>query len=392
MTAAPTILFFALLLLGAVVVSEYASRSVLSTAVIFLIGGFCAGPSLLGIVALSPYDASLRHFIEITLFGVLFTDGLRLQPRELAQAWRLPGRALLFGMPLVFLGTACVARVMLGTDWPTALLVGAVLAPTDPVFASSIVGRDDIPHRLRHLLHVESGLNDGLALPAVIVLINAAGGRDEQPAEPLALAIEVLAGIAIGIAVPWLALQVKRRLPIRAHAKVYQPLLALSIALIVWSAAQLVHANAFLAAFTAGVTVTAVDEHAGAAFRGFGEVGGELMKLAVLLLFGALIDVHTWQDLGALEWLFALVAILAVRPIAVLGALFASPLTWRERAAAAWFGPKGFASALYALLLLQARVDQALHLFHVLALVITVSIIAHASSDVPVARWVRDHS
>lgn len=378
---------FAVLLLLAVLVSEWARRSVLSTSVLFLAGGFLAGPGGLGLVDVGPDDPGLQRFIELTLFAVLFSDGMRLRPRELRQTWRLHGRSLLLGMPLVFAGTSVLARVLVDLDWSHALLAGAVLAPTDPVFASAIVGREDVPYRLRHLLNVESGLNDGIALPVVVLLIAAAGGGDS--AEPTTLLAEVSAGIGLGIALPWTVLAARRRLRLPPSSPVYEPLLAFALGLLVWAFASLTHANPFLAAFAAGATVAATDETAREDFRRFGDVVGELLKLAALLLLGSLVALHQWRDLGAGAWIFAALALLVVRPAALLGALVRSPLERRERLAAAWFGPKGFASVAYALLVLRSGIDGAVHLYHVLALVIALSIVAHSSTDVVVARWFR---
>src|SRR5439155_16597031 len=115
------------------------------------------------------------------------------------QAWRLPGRALLLGLPLTLVGTAAAARWLCQISWIEALLVGAVLSPTDPVFAAAIVGREEIPYQLRHLLNVESGLNDGLALPFVVALL-AMLSSGEVPA--IRLGVEVLWGLGLGVLLP----------------------------------------------------------------------------------------------------------------------------------------------------------------------------------------------
>ena len=171
------LLVFAVALFVAVLVSELADRSVLSTAVLFLVAGFAAGDGVLNLIPLKPEDAIVHQLAELALFSVLFTDGMRVSLRDLTSAWHLPGRALLFGLPLTALGTAVLAHYVAGLGWLEALLVGAILSPTDPVFAAAIIGRKEIPYRLRHLLNVESGVNDGLALPLVLVLIALMTGR-----------------------------------------------------------------------------------------------------------------------------------------------------------------------------------------------------------------------
>ena len=377
------VLVFAVALLAATLVSELASRSVLSTAVLFLCAGAITGPLGFDWVRLQPEDRAVETLVDVALFSVLFTDGMQLGVRKLAEAWRLPGRALLLGMPLSFVATAVLAHWLTGLHWPESFLLGAVLAPTDPVFAGAIVGREEVPERLRHLLNVESGLNDGLALPVVLGLLAFAGGGEVQAP---ALLIEVLIGLGIGIAVPWLVLKLAASRPFNVH-EIYEPLLAFAIALLVFALTSLAGGNAFLAAFSAGVTVATVSDKASSDFKRFGAVVAELTKLAALLVFGAMLTPSTFADFDTGAWLFVPLALLLPRPAGVLPALIGSPLDRRETLAAAWFGPKGFASVAYALLLRKSGLEQRDYLFHLIAAVITLSIVAHASTDVVIARW-----
>jgi hypothetical protein len=151
---------------------------VLSTALLFLAAGALIGPGVLGLV--DPGDGAVELLADIALFTVLFTDGQRANLPALRENWRLSGRALGLGMPLTMIGVAVPAHYLVGLDWPTALLLGAILSPTDPVFASALVSRTDIPLRLRRLLNVESGLNDGLALPFVLVFLALAEHAEER--------------------------------------------------------------------------------------------------------------------------------------------------------------------------------------------------------------------
>ena len=139
---------FALTLLAAVLVSDLADRSVLSTAVLFLLAGVVAGEGMLGAISLRPDAPAVALLAELALFSVLFTDGMRVGLKDLASAWRLPGRALLLGLPLTLVGTALLARWIVGLPWAESFLIGAVLSPTDPVFAAAIVGREEVPARL----------------------------------------------------------------------------------------------------------------------------------------------------------------------------------------------------------------------------------------------------
>lgn len=376
------VLVFAATLVLAVLVSELAHRSIISTAVLFLVAGFVAGPGVLDAIDVQPTDEGVFLLAELALFAVLFTDGMRAGFRDLASAWRLPGRALLFGFPLTLVGTALLAHFVARLPWAESFLLGAALSPTDPVFASAIIGRKEIPWRLRHLLNVESGLNDGLALPVVVVLIAVVG---QQEPESLSLLLEVAAGIGLGLIIPWVAIRLERLRQFSASTT-YEPLNAFAIGLLVLATTSVLHANEFLAAFTAGVTVATIAPEVREAFHRFGELVAELLKLAALLLFGALLTPTFLADISPWGYLFALLALLVVRPAALGVSLVGSRLRLEERAAAAWFGPKGFASIVYGLLILASGGELADELFHLVGLVAAASIVAHSSTDVLLAR------
>ncbi|WP_019707964.1 cation:proton antiporter [Streptomyces xinghaiensis] len=377
------LLAFAVVLLIAVLVSSLAHRTILSTAALFLIAGFLLGKETTGVLQLTADSALVEHFAELALFAVLFTDGMRVGWTDLRSAWRLPGRALGWGLPLTLGLTALLAHYIVGLDWPEALLLGAILAPTDPVFAAALVGNKRVPGRLRHLLNVESGINDGLALPFVILFLGISEGSGDLHLDELAT--ELALGVLIGVAVPWLAIKLEQTRFFAASAA-YEPLNAFAIGLVVLGLGQVLHANLFLAAFAAGVTVATFGPRQRKAFDEFGELVAELLKLAALLVFGALISVEFLGEISWSGWVFAVLALVLVRPVALAIAFARSHLSRREQAAAMWFGPKGFASVVYALLVLKSGIAEADLVFHLVALTIVLSILAHSSTDIVVAR------
>lgn len=374
---------FGALLVVAVLVSELAHRTVLSTAVLFLVGGFVLGPGVFDVLHVESGDPGVSVLAELALFSVLYSDGMRVGIGDLRRAWRLPGRALALGLPLTLLITAALAHWVVGLPWPESLLLGAVLAPTDPVFAAAIVGRTEVPPRLRHLLNVESGVNDGLALPVVLVLLAMAEGTETSG---WMLAEELALGVAIGVAVPWLVLRLER-LDLFASVKHLQPLLPAAIGILVLGLCLTTHANLFLAAFAAGITVASTAPEFRHEYEQLGELVAEQLKLVAILVFAALmtpsflLEEISWQG-----WVFAVLALVVARPVALLLSFFRSRLTMREQGAAMWFGPKGFASVVYGLLVLESGIDLADELFHLTALTISLSILAHSSTDVVVAR------
>ena len=289
-------------------------------------------------------------------------------------------------MPLAFVGVAVPAHFVAGFDWITAMLVGAVLAPTDPFFASAIVGRRDVPARLRRLLSVESGLNDGLALPVVVILISAAGssGGEEHPGLGT-VALELVGGLALGIVLPVL-IHLLLRIPGLGAEPRLQPLGLLAVGILLYAVAHLTGTNAYLAAFAEGAVVARLDSGAQESFSELGEQLAELAKFAALLVFGALLTPSLFASIGLGGWVVAVLSLVLVRPASLVLSLLGSPLERKELFAAAWFGPKGFASVVYGLLVLHSGIPQAQDAYELIAVCIGLSIVAHSSTDVPVAK------
>ncbi|MEU9191616.1 cation:proton antiporter [Streptomyces hundungensis] len=378
---------FGVALLVAALLSGLAARTVLSTSFLFLAGGALVGDGVLGLVHIKPDSEIVSVTADLALFAVLFTDGMHVSFPALRGAWRNPARALGLGMPLAFAFMALITHYLVGLDWTTSFLVGAVLAPTDPVFASAIVGRKEVPARLRQLLNVESGVNDGLALPVVLLLIAAAGpasGADAE-ASPSKIGLDLVLGLVLGIVLPLLVNALVRFRLLGAEPKL-QPLLPLATGITLYAACHLTHANPYLAAFSAGAVLASVSPESQRAFEPLGEALAELAKFAALLVFGALLTPSLFGDLSLGGYVAVVLAIALIRPASLMISMIGTSFDRREKLAAAWFGPKGFASVVYGLLVLQSGIPQAEQAYTLTAVCIAFSIVAHSSTDVPVAR------
>ena len=378
-----TVTTFAVVLLLAVLFSDLAERTVLSTAVLFLVAGILAGPEVLGFV---PVNQPLVGLLaQLALFTVLFTDGMKVRFRTLRSAWLLPTRALVIGMPLTIGVTAVLAHFLTRLGWTESFVVGTVLSPTDPVFASAIVGREGVPFRLRHLLNIESGLNDGLALPVMVILLNLLRG---QPAGVVHVIGELAAGLVLGAAVAWILCLIER-LRFLGVAPSHRPLFAFTAGLLVYCLSSWMGVNEYLASFAAGITLGNLDPQVGGGGPSFGEQLTELLKLGALLVFGALISPGFLASIDPAGYGFAVVTLLVARPAGLVIALYGSSLSGRERLAAMWFGPRGFASVVYGILVLESRVAFGQLMFHLIAATVALSIVADSSTDVLVARWLQ---
>ncbi|MFJ3921752.1 cation:proton antiporter [Streptomyces sp. NPDC090022] len=377
---------FGVALLVAVLLSGLAARTVLSTSLLFLLGGALVSDGFLGFVHITADSGIVAVTADLALFAVLFTDGMHVSFPKLRENWKNPARALGLGMPLAMVGMAVITHYLVGLDWTTSFLVGAVLAPTDPVFASAIVGRKEVPAKLRQLLNVESGINDGLALPVVLVLIAAAGPTSSHAEASLGMiSLELALGLAFGILLPLAVTALVRFRLLGAEPKL-QPLLPLATGIILYGLCHLTHANPYLAAFSAGAVFTAASPEAKAAFEPLGEALAELAKFAALLVFGALLTPQLFGDLSLGGYVAVLLAVVLIRPASLLLSLIGTGFERRQKLVAAWFGPKGFASVVYGLLVLQAGIPQGEQAYTLIAVCIAFSIIAHSSTDVPIAR------
>ncbi len=378
------VLAFSIALLIAVMLSGIAERTVFSTTILFLIAGMFLGSLHLPLVDnLTSSHPFLQQFVTLAMLAVLFPDGMKINIGQLRQSWELPAKALFLGLPLTIVIVAFIAHQFVGLYWYQSLLVGAVLSPTDPVVAAAII-QPNVPHKLRNLINVESGLNDGLALPIILAILSIFGFRQ---AELGSWVREVLLGFALGLFIPWAITRIAK---FRSDlvSKEYSSLLGFSVLLLLVALSGLAHVNVFIAAYAGGISMATFGGRFREAFLELGEPLAELLKLAAILLFGAFVSLDFLRTVTLTQFAFAMLVLFLARPLAFLITLFRSSLPWRERLAAAWFGPRGFASVVYALLIISYGVDPGMQLFGLISWVILFSILLHSTTDHLVANWI----
>jgi NhaP-type Na+/H+ or K+/H+ antiporter len=376
------LLVFALALFAGVLISCKARESILSVSVLFLIAGGIIGLGGWGVA--KPNRELLYEVAELALFSVLFTDGMNTGGvKKVVSHWHLTGRALLLGMPLTIAAIAAIAHWLLGVRWAASFLAGAILSPTDPVFASSLFRFGAVPARVKSVLNLESGLNDGLALPAVLITLNM---LSHQPQGLGKIIEEMLLGLAIGVVVPWAGIKLEQARVFGASG-MYQRLNAFALGLIVLALSLATNANLFLAAFAAGITIATVSDSVRNAFHDFGELVTELLKLSALLIFGIRAAPVIFKAMPSTDYIFAALALFLVRPLVMVVSFLGAQVPRAEVLTIGWFGPKGFSSLVYALMALQVASPDAGHVARVSGLVIVASIVIYSSTDIFVGRW-----
>ncbi|HLH08619.1 MAG TPA: cation:proton antiporter [Terriglobales bacterium] len=375
------LLAYACTLFVAVLISCRARESVLSTSVLFLAVGLVLGKRPFGFHV--PPQELLFRLADLALFSVLYTSGMKTGGLQaLRRSWRMPSRALFAGMPLTIAGAALIAHWMLSLSWVGAILIGSALSPTDPIFISGVFRVEAIPERVKHILNVESGFNDGLALPPLLITLALLTGNANRAV--VSTVSDLALGLLIGIAIPWTGIRLERSRFFGA-AGIFQRLNAFALGLL--AVAEAVHANIFFAAFAAGITTATFSEAVTKAFHDFGDQVTELLKLAVLLVFGARVAPVLFAVAPATVYIFAVLAVFAVRPVAIWLSLWRSGLPLREKTMIGIFGPKGFASLVYALMILHSGGAESHQIARTVGLAVTFSIVFFSSTDVFFGRW-----
>jgi NhaP-type Na+/H+ or K+/H+ antiporter len=369
--------------------SSRLERLYISAPIAFVVMGLVVTHGPTALIHFSPHSETIKSLAEVTLALVLFTDASRVNIHELRHDLGLPIRLLAIGLPLTIgLGTAVAFGVIPGISLWVAASIGAIVAPTDAALGAAIMEDTRIPNRIRRLLNVESGLNDGIATPFVnLFLAGAVSTEVAHSTTVLGAARELVVGAGIGIAVGlvggWVLAQANTH---GWSAPGFRTFVALGLALFSYSVAIEAHGNGFVAAFVAGMAFGSTVRSDLEMIVEFAEKSGGLLSLLVWLVFGAAMLVPglehaTWQD-----YLFAVLALTVVRMIPVALALVGSGLDRFTVEFIGWFGPRGLASVVFGLIAYDS-LDPAEggHVLSVVTVTIALSVLAHGLSASPLA-------
>jgi sodium/hydrogen antiporter len=380
-----------LLVLGSLL-SGIAHRSMLSLAAVFVVAGFVLGEGALHVVDFRASSGLVQDLATTALIVILFRDGLDVDGELLQRQWQLPLRKLIVAMPVTAAIVALLARWLIGLSWTESFLLGALLSPTDPVLSSGVVTDSRVPRVIRHSLNLESGLNDGLALPAVLAFAAALEvGRTNfvwwhfvLQDIGLGLAFGLVCGLAGSLLMPHT--DAARAGSIPSHQRA---LYGLGLAFLTYGLTVLPpHGNGFIAVFVAAIVLGIRRPDLREEFTAGAQEVVEIVKLAVFAVFGSLLTLHGLATDG---WgAVALVAgtFLVARPAAIWLALAGTRLGASAKAFMAWFGPKGVATMAFSLLILSRRIEAGRAIFDIAALAVFVSVIVHGLTDTPGIRWI----
>jgi sodium/hydrogen antiporter len=358
--------------------------------IIFVIAGLSLTHGPLAPLGVKPSSELIKFMAELTLVLVLFSDASRVGLHELRADMSLDLRLLGIGLPLTIgLGTLLALTLPGIKDIWFALIVGAALAPTDAALGAGMMANRVVPVRIRRLINVESGLNDGIATPFVLVALAGAATADHVSGAPdVAKAVAELGlGIVIGAAVGGaggLLVNATRSRGWAAEGFAGAAVLALAVCSYACSLAA--GGNGFIAAFIGGLAFGTTGGRRGAPLIPFVEEAGALVSLLVWLAFGAVAVVPAAEHLNWQIVVYALLSLTAIRMIPVAVALIGTRLGRQTVAFVGWFGPRGLASVVFGLLALEELGETAAGpVVTVIGFTVLLSVIAHGISAEPLA-------
>jgi sodium/hydrogen antiporter len=381
----------ALLVVGALG-SGLARRSFLALTPLYVLAGFALGEGGVGFLDFQARSGFVAALASVALIVILFRDGLEVDGEMLQRHWAWPARKLIVAMPITAGIVALAAHLLLELDWTYAFLLGALLSPTDPVLSSSVVTNPRVPRIVRHSLNLESGLNDGLALPPVLALSAAlaVGGSGDFTWWRFVLQ-DVGLGLAFGLLVGLVA---SLLLPRGEYTRETMPahqraLYALGVAFATYGIAVLPpHGNGYIAVFVCAIVLGIRRPDVRHYVEQRSEDIIEVVKLAVFVVFGSLLTLDGLFTDGWSAVALVAVTLLLARPVAVWVALAGLRVDWATKAFMSWFGPRGVATMTFSLLVLTQAIPDGERIFQLAALVVLCSIVAHGLTDTPGSDWI----
>ena len=376
--------------------SRRLEKSVITPPMAYVLFGLLLSSAALGITQnLSLSNEVIQVLAESTLAIVLFTDASRIQFSRLRQGYRLPLRLLGIGLPLtIALGTGLAMLLFPSAlnPWEAAALA-TILAPTDAALGQAVVNSRRVPASIRQAINVESGLNDGICLPFLLLFL-ALAEESERATDALYWLTfggrQIVFGAGLGIAVGYFGSKlVTKSLQRQWMNESFEDLSVLGLAFLAYTGADMIGGNGFIAAFCAGlVSGNVTSEAVRQTLYDFGEAEGQLLTLLTFLLYGAVMVVPslgqaTWQ-----MWAYAIGSLTVIRMLGVAISTIGSKLQPISVLFIGWFGPRGIASIVYGLSILdEDNLSGSDTMFNTMAVAVFLSIFAHGLTAFPGANW-----
>lgn len=392
MTEHPIFVFMAVLILGYGLFSRRAERSIVTAPMIFVTVGLLVSLFDFDLLAEGPKAGYVKVLAELTLMLVLFIDASTIDRKKLKLDRSLPIRLLGIGLPItMILGALIAIPIFQEEKILTLVLMAFILSPTDAALGQAVVTGQRVPQRIRQTINVESGLNDGIALPPILVCLAILSGDAGEGVDIsywlTFVGKQFIFGPVIGGLVGWLGGWLVDKASNKGWMNhTYQMLASISIAILSYSLAELIHGNGFIAAYFSGLMLGTRTEAIRERIREFGEAESQIMVLLIFLLFGMLLVPLSYPYWDWRAVVYALFSLTVIRMLPVAVSLIGTGLKPKTIWFIGWFGPRGIASVLYLLMtVLQLDAPGYERLISVITLTVLLSIFLHGLTAVPLS-------
>ncbi|MDH3614916.1 MAG: cation:proton antiporter [Gammaproteobacteria bacterium] len=366
--------------------------TIITAPLAFIVFGLIIGAGGLNVADIDPGHSTIHFIAEFTLILVLFTDAARIDLDQVRRDHNLPSRMLIVGLPLAIVaGTVVASQLFPAFSLWEAALLAALLAPTDAALGQSVISEKAVPVRIRQAINIESGLNDGIALPVVFLLAALAGtapGATEAGEWVRFGLLQVVLGPLAGVGVGYVGARALDSAIERGWANTaFQGIGILSLAVFTYVAAELVGGNGFIAAFVGGMVFGNTIRHPCTFLFEFMESEGQLLMLITFLVFGAALLPEGIAHLNPTNLFYAVLSLTVIRMIPVAVSLIGSGVRLPTQLFLGWFGPRGLASILFVLLILEeSDVPHREQLLSITVITVALSALLHGVSAAPLAR------
>jgi len=393
MSEYPIFVFTALLILGYGLFSKILEKSVITAPIVFVLVGIIA--------AFFPVDTFkdgidaplVKILAELTLVLVLFNDASTINLAELRKQRQLPVRLLLIGLPLTMIFGFLIAIPLFPNQnlWLIAL-IALILSPTDAALGQAVVTSKLVPEKIRQSINVESGLNDGIALPPVLICIAILASEPTSGSGAAYWLMFTLKQFFFGPLIGGLVGWIGGYLVDKASEKgwmnsTFQSLSSIALALMAYSLAEMVHGNGFIAAYFAGLLLGVQTADVRKRIHDFGEAESQALVLFVFLIFGMILIPFSFPFWSIESWIYAILSLTIIRMLPVALCLKGTGLTRPSVIFVGWFGPRGIASVLYLLLaVIELGTKGNEIMFSVVVLTVLISIFVHGLTAVPLSK------
>ena len=367
-------------------------RSAISGPMVFVVAGFLMGPFGFGWLKGDSTSSDLRTLADLTLALILFIDAANADMSILKRQFKIPARMLLLGLPgVIALGFGLAVLMFDGLSLYEAAILATMLAATDAALGKAVITNKAVPARIREGLNVESGLNDGICVPIVLFFIALAVSGEHGGSETSAMALvaqELGIGMAVGLSLAFVGTLLLRWCWKQGWVtEIWMQVTVVGLAVASFAAAQSLHGSGYIAAFTGGMLFGFMAKDATHKLVLAAEGTGETLALVTWMLFGAMVIGPAFEQFSWEVVVYAILSLTVIRVLPIFLSLVGTGESVSSRLFLGWFGPRGLASIVFAIIVINAEVPNGEFLALVVICTVFFSLVAHGITANPLARW-----